>query len=165
MLSGPGLLQPHPPMVSALLPPPWAPGLCVTTITGIELIEATIVMTVLAFGGWDRYRDIIKLPIVAGIGLFGVTFSLTLASFMQGNFPSQSYLNHGISSWHIILICKTRFAPEQNPPPKSQRKRRRRVSIQCSASAPERRPYHSHHPTGEGGDKEAERPGAQARPQ
>ena len=36
-----------------------------------------------------------------------------------------SHLEHGISSWHVIVICMRVFvftqpAPEQNPPPKPQ---------------------------------------------
>ena len=59
------------------------PDLSATTVTGIELVGATILVTVLVFGGWDRHRDV-KPPIVAAID----TFPLTLASFRHaGQLP------------------------------------------------------------------------------
>ena len=63
-----------------------------------------------------------------GLGCFGVTFTLTLASFQHfSTCGATSHLEHGIRSWHVVLymivcvflqgqVCK-RFAPEQDPPP------------------------------------------------
>ena len=51
MVSGPGLLPPHPPTPWYPPAPAPFPGLSATTVTGIELVRATILVTVLVFGG------------------------------------------------------------------------------------------------------------------
>ena len=82
-----------------------------------------------------------------GLGCFGVTFTLTLASFQHfSTCGATSHLEHGISSWHVVLymivcvflqgqVCK-RFAPEQDPPP-NHGERRRRVLMRRYTTATE----------------------------
>ena len=76
------------------LGPPF-PGLSATTVTGIELVGATILVTVLVFGGCDRHRDV-KPPNVAGIGMFWCHVYPDSRKFptffhMRGNFPSRTW--------------------------------------------------------------------------
>ena len=48
-VSGPRLLPP-------LYSPPWPfPGLSAAPVSGIELVGAAILVTLLVFGGWDRH--------------------------------------------------------------------------------------------------------------
>ena len=111
------------------------PGLSTTTVTGIELVGATILVTVLVFGGWDRHRDV-KPPIVASPD--SRKFSTCRAT---------CHLEYGISSWHDIVLCMVVFGfcggRLQNKvgtgtePTTQTTVRSCRVSMQCSASAPE----------------------------
>ena len=90
-----------------------------------------------------------KRQFIAAIGCFGCYVSLDSRKFSTCR--ATSHLEHGTSSWHDIVLCmivfvlagagcKTRFAAEQNPPPKPQGEE---ASGVCSANAPERLLYHS----------------------
>ena len=147
MVSGPGLLPPHPapPPPHDIPGPPLAPpprAVCDNShrVTGIELVGATILVRVLVFGRWDRQCDV-KPPIAAGIGIVWCHVSPDFRKL--STCAATSHLEHGISTGAGYI---TRFVPKQNPPPKPQG-RRRRVLMQCSASAPERRLYHSNRGT------------------
>ena len=116
IVSGPRLLRPpHPaPQGSAGrvakkgIPPPLAPPSqsFATTVTGIELVGATINATVLVFGGWDRHRDV-KPPMVAGTGIFGCHVSSDFRKFATCG--ATSHLEYSISSWHDIVLCMIVF--------------------------------------------------------
>ena len=139
-----GLLHPPPPPPCGIpLTGPTSQGCLRQQSQGSSWLGATILVTVLVFGGWDRHRDV-KPPSVAGIGIFWCHVSPDSREFSTCG--ATSHLEHGRSSWHDIVLCmtvfvfvvagcKTWFAPEQNPLPKPQWGRRRRST--------ERRLYHS----------------------
>ena len=79
-----------PPMLS--LPPltPLPSQVFATTVAGIELVRATILVTVLVLAGWDRRH---VAPDSRKFSTCGAT----------------SHLEHSICSWHDIVLCMIVF--------------------------------------------------------
>ena len=105
---------------------------------------ATILVRVLVFGGY-RHRDV-KPPVVAGIGILWCHVSPDFRKF--STCAATSHLEHGISSWHDIVLYMIIFflhrgrlhyttRTKTEPTTQTTVGRRRRVLMQCSASAPE----------------------------
>ena len=156
MVSGPTLLPHSPPPLPTVSPPPNPPS---QGVTRIELVGATILVTVLAFGEWDRHRDANR-PIVAAIGIFGVRFP-----------DSRKFSTCGATSsrtWHkwlaryralhdCLCFCRGRFQrpvrPGTEPSTQTTGGRRHRVFAmlrECTRATaiPHRQRHHQQQITG-----------------